>query len=437
MNTFTNETGNIGKTLLKARQDIPALVFVMPFVKTPVNIARYTFERSPFAPLVGQWRADIAAGGARADLAIARMSIGTMIMAHAFGLADSGRISGKGPRDPGERESMQRQGWQEYSIQLGGKWYSYNRLDPYGALMGFSADVAEAVRHGEFNEDDVDDWGEITAMGVSAVSQVAISKTYLKGMSDTFHAVTGNQREIEGYLNNFASSFIPYTSLAGTIERASDPILRETNSPWEAVQAKLKGLSDQLPPKMDLWGRPRTSASGVGMDYDVSPEAQKRITQTYDALSPMKATRIDPEPIDTEIMRLAPLAGKDNVEGSAPQRIAKNTTFDGVQVSFKKWRDVYVEYVKLAGNDLKDPAFGLGCKDYLNAMVTGKHPQSVMYEKYMSDETKIKFINSTVNRYRKMAQHQILEDPKYIEFADNVRAIQETKRAALMPPRVQ
>ena len=55
------------------------LTFVLPFVRTPVNIARYAFERTPFAPLVGQWRADIAAGGARADLALARMSTGTAI----------------------------------------------------------------------------------------------------------------------------------------------------------------------------------------------------------------------------------------------------------------------------------------------------------------------------------------------------------------------
>jgi hypothetical protein len=303
--------------------------------------------------------------------------------------------------------------------------------------MGFSADVAEAVRHGEFDEDDVDEWGEITAMGTNAVAQVAISKTYLRGISETFKAITGTRHEVESYLSNFTSSFLPYTSLAGTIERASDPVLREATSPWEAIQAKLKGMSDQLPPKMDLWGRERSGASGVGMDYDVSPEAQERITATYDAFTPFKTARIVPEAIDTEIMRLAPLAQMSNIDGSAPQRIQKNTTFQGVQVSFKKYRDAYVDYVKLSGNELKDPAFGLGCKDYLNSVVTGNSPLSTVYRDVMPDPTKIKFINTTIARYRKLAQQVIMEDPKHAEFADEVRQIQEARRAALMPQGVQ
>jgi hypothetical protein len=33
--------------------------------------------------------------------------------------------------------------WQPYSIQIGGRWYSYNRLDPLGMMMGMAADDSE------------------------------------------------------------------------------------------------------------------------------------------------------------------------------------------------------------------------------------------------------------------------------------------------------
>jgi hypothetical protein len=433
LNTFTNDVGAFGSALLNLRAKAPAISFIVPFLKTPVNIARFTFERSPLAPLVGQWRADIAAGGARADLALARMSLGTMVMFHALNLADSGQISGKGPRGQGHLEAMKRQGWQEYSFQANGKWYSFSRADPYGSLMGFAADISEAIKHGEFDEDDVDEWNEVVAMGTAAVSQVAVSKTYLRGVSEFFNMVTGDKKDVENYIENFASSFVPYTSLAGAIERTQDPTVRDYQDPWEAIQNKLLGLSKNLPPKRDLWGRELSSSSDFGSTFDYTPEGQERVTKAYDFLSPIKAKNIKPEPVDTEIMRLAPYASLENIEGAPPTRIMKKTVFDGVAVNLKKHRDVFDEYVKLSGNELKDPGSGLGCMDFLNEVTSGKGPYGTMYKDVMSDATKIKFINSTVNRYRKMAQKQILSDPKFAQFADEVAQIKQMKQAALLP----
>jgi hypothetical protein len=114
--TFTNEVGSFGKAIMNLRNiDSPMnpAIFVLPFVRTPVNIARYAFERTPFAPLVSQWRADIAAGGARADLALAKMSTGTAIMMAAMNLADNDKVTGagfRGGKDTAVTEAEQRQG---------------------------------------------------------------------------------------------------------------------------------------------------------------------------------------------------------------------------------------------------------------------------------------------------------------------------------------
>lgn len=419
--TFTNAPGAIGQAFLGLREKVPAISFVLPFVRTPVNIARYTFERTPFAPLVSQWRDDIAAGGARADLALARMSTGTGIMLMGLDWADSGLISGAGPKDRGERDAMMRQGWQPYAVKVGNRWFSYNRTDPFGAMLGFAADAAEAIRQGEINEDDIDEWQEVMAMGITAVSQVAINKTYLRGVSDFVEVMSDPKRYGERYVNNLIASFLPMTSLMGAFERAADPVLRESGSPWQAIQAKLTGLSFTLPARRNLWGEEIRGESGLG--------------KAYDFFSPVQSREVKPTAIDTEIMRLAPVAGRDNVDGAAPARIGKRTSFDGVRINFKDWPQVYDAYVRLAGNELKHPAWRMGAKDYLNSVVAGGHTMSRVYD-IRSDEMKLVFIKQAISDFRELAQNAIMDDRQFPEFADfraHVRRLQQDQQRARLP----
>lgn len=406
--TFTSQPGVIGEGVLRLREKIPAISFVLPFVKTPVNIARYAFERSPLAPLVGQWRADVAAGGARADLALAKMATGSSIMLMAMDWADSGAISGRGPKEAGEREAMTRQGWQPYSVKVGDKWFSYNRTDPFGMTMGFAADIASAVRNGELDEDDVDEWTEVTAAAIATISQVTINKTYLSGLSEFAEMMSDPTRYSGSYISNFVASFVPATSLMGAIERAGDPTVRETNTPWDVVQSKILGLSENLTPRRNLWGDEIKTESGMGKGYDF--------------ISPVAARTINPEPIDAEIMRI----------GEGPQRIAKKAFFDGVQVNFKEHPKAYDEYVRLAGNDLQHPAWGMGAKDFLNAVVSGNHSMSTVYN-MRSDEMKAEFISQTISQYRKLAAQAVMADPQFSDFAQYVQLLKEDSMQQRMP----
>lgn len=421
--TFNSQPGVIGQAMMRLRTQMPAASFVLPFVRTPVNIARYAFERSPLAPLVSQWRADIAAGGARADLALSRMATGSVIMAMAADWADSGIISGQGPgpTDKGQREAMTRQGWQPYSIKVGDRWYSYNRTDPLGMTMGFAADIAEAVRHGELQEDDVDEVGEVMGMAIAAVSQVTINKTYLRGVSELANMLTDGRRYGPDYVENLVSSFLPFTALAGAVERGVDPTVRERNSVADAVYGKIAGLSSSLPPKRNLWGEEIRSESGLG--------------KVYDFLSPVQSREVKPTPIDTEIMRLADARAND-WDAAPPQRIGKKTFFDGVHVNLKEWPDVYDEYVRLAGNGLNHPAWGMGLKDYLNAVVSGNHPMSAVY-RIQPDEMKLTFISKAVRDYRQAAQQQILNDPRFAEFSRTVQQMKMDRMQRRLPEGVE
>ncbi len=54
-------------------------------------------ERSPAAALLGDVRADIRAGGQRADMALAKMGLGSFAMSLAFDASMNGQITGAGP----------------------------------------------------------------------------------------------------------------------------------------------------------------------------------------------------------------------------------------------------------------------------------------------------------------------------------------------------
>src|SRR3546814_12075353 len=56
--------------LSRYSQNHPLIKAVLPFIRTPTNLIKFTAERSPLAPMVKEWRKDFMAGGARRDLAI-------------------------------------------------------------------------------------------------------------------------------------------------------------------------------------------------------------------------------------------------------------------------------------------------------------------------------------------------------------------------------
>jgi hypothetical protein len=94
--------------------------------------------------------------------------------------------------------------------------------------------------------------------------------------------------------------------------------------------------------------------------------------------------------------------------------------------------DVFDRYVELSGNELKHPAWGMGAKDFLNAVVSGQHSMSQVY-KMMSDDSRREFIKSTVSDYRKLAQRQIMDDPKFAKFASEVQQLKQINMNMKMP----
>ncbi|WP_206435337.1 hypothetical protein, partial [Sphingomonas koreensis] len=140
--TFQRPLTGIPQSVSTATQKHPLLKFIVPFVRTPTNLMKFAVERSPMAPLLKEWRADVAAGGARRDLALAKATVGTGFGLWMADLATKGIITGSAPSDDNKNRIMRADGWQPYSVKVGDTYYSYARADPFSSTIGIAADLA-------------------------------------------------------------------------------------------------------------------------------------------------------------------------------------------------------------------------------------------------------------------------------------------------------
>src|SRR3546814_19710426 len=92
--TFQRPLGPIASKLSAMTTAAPSLKLILQFVRTPTNLIKFAGERSPFAPMMESWRKDFAAGGARRDLAFAKVMVGSGIGAAIAELAAPGVITG-------------------------------------------------------------------------------------------------------------------------------------------------------------------------------------------------------------------------------------------------------------------------------------------------------------------------------------------------------
>ena len=262
--TFQQKLGPLASKISGlTNESLVAKVF-MPFVRTPTNLLKFATERSPAAPLLREWRADFKAGGAKRDLAVAKMLLGTGFAATIYQMALDGKISGSAPSDPKKKRLLYADGWQPYSVKVGDNWYSYKRFDPFSTTIGFAADMA-LLPEG-MTERQKDD--KATLLVASMLGNLS-SKTWLSGMSDLISALDEPDRYADNLIQRMAGSFTT-PSLVAQVARNSDPVYREADSVGEYIQSRIPGLSDNLLPRRNIWGEPIERGENLGPDL-VSP----------------------------------------------------------------------------------------------------------------------------------------------------------------------
>lgn len=281
--TFQRPLGDgLAGGLSRITQNQPMFKAVLPFIRTPTNLIKFTAERSPLAPMVKEWRRDFAAGGARRDLAIAKVMVGSGMGATIAELASKGIVTGSPPSDDNQRRLMMANGWQPYSIKIGDQYYSYRRLDPFAMTFGTAADLATM---GNGMTDKQREKG--AALWTASVVANLASRTWLSGVTDALEALQDPERYSGNFIKRLIGSATVPTGSA-QIARTIDPTMRETPDIPTYMSSRMPGHSDELFPKRDVWGQPIVAEGGVGPDI----------------LSPIWTTTDRKDPITEEALRV-------------------------------------------------------------------------------------------------------------------------------------
>jgi hypothetical protein len=431
--TFQNELGPNGRKIQAltntpiSRFKIPAFKFIVPFVRTPINIfTAGAVDRNPvFAPLTNKWKQAMEAGGAEADMAFAKIGSGTAIGAFIAYQASQGNITGSGPSEPRQRKAWARAGYRPYSIrtQIGEEadgspkyeWKQYSRVEPISFVVGAVADVIDFYKY--YDQDDPTREGEltnITAMVVAAVAENTTNKTFMTGLSDFFNVMEDPKRYSERWIQRFASTVVP--NAMRDLSVANDPYVREIDSIVQAIKAKVPGLSKDMPPKRNVWGEPRYHDDGWFLG-------------ARSTFLPVRISEESREPIDHEIVRLAVDGVKDPATGNVQvfrDALVEPPSRDIKGVPLDEWQ--YDHLVTLAGQtielDIWQDGNPANQKTILNNMVKSD------FYKERSDENKSMMIAQIHRSFNQAAIHEL----RRLDEGLNAKLLkqEENKEAALI-----
>lgn len=401
--------------------EIPLGRIISPFTKTMSNVMRFAYRSSPL-PLVApsaNFRAAMAAGGVRRELALAQVGLGTGISVAVLPFILGGQITGGGPKAADARRAWLQAGNQPYSIRVGNTWVQYNRTDPFATQIGMMADTFEIMSFASEQDN-----GSLAASLVLSVGHALTSKTYMQGWANLLDAMEDPERRGKKYVENTLASWAT-PSADAAFQRLTDEYVRAHDDLMSAVKARTPGLAQNLPPLRDLWGNPIKRPDGLFGTGGVGR-----------MLAITGAPADNAEPIDKwiwEHRNAFPGAESGRIGLSAPPR---TLTVSGgphnplrIALSLQQLDRLRV----LAGNEAKNPATGLGAKDTLNALVSGSYPDAQVQNLFdaATPERQALMILTMWGGFREAARQQLLAEDATLR--DTIGQAQEANRELIAP----
>ncbi len=388
--TFNKELDGIALSAQKVLQNHPILRVVVPFWRTPVNIMKFSLERTPLLnALSGQLRGDIVAGGVRRDMALGKIAFGASVSAVVYGMARAGYITGSGPSDKNTLHTMEQAGWQKDSIYPHGTGkgagYSFGRVDPLSQYIGSIADLA-AVSD-QLDQPRIDQYAMALTLGYM---NHMTTKSYLTGLTNVLEAIKQPDQKGVDYIKKWSSSLVP--TLVRNVAKEIDPVRRETHGILDQLISNTPYASKTLLPSRDLRGDPIISEGAVGPDL-FSFIWQKKFKEDP-VWKELYDNKIAISPVSKFMGGIRPPRGS----------MTQETVTHGVELTPKEYDWVS----RMAGNELK--VNGKGMWDTLTDLV--KTPD---YKNATEgpDGMKANLIHNVVNSYRELTFAKLREqDPE-------------------------
>lgn len=260
--------------------------FFAPFVRIATNSVYWNMERFPLiAPFLKNYREDVRMGGARADMARAKLTTGMMSALWFAGLAWHGFLRGGGGEEREERALRETTGEKAYTFVVPGTSIQipFKPVEPFGQFIATMTDWTEAVKQAGDDPTELSDLSHILLAGVVAFSKNIFNQSWTQGLSELTELFFDrtNPEERENKFRRFVTRLgrMPVPSVVRQIESMFDPEIAEVQNALDALKAGIPGVKKE--PELDFWAEPRkVSTSGLGLEAfnPFTPSIDKSLT---------------------------------------------------------------------------------------------------------------------------------------------------------------
>lgn len=298
---------------------------VMPFKKTPINIAKRGVEFSPIGILQGAYQLTAGVKSGRYTVAqgidrIASGITGTGLMALGAMLARLGVLRGAGEDDQKYETFLRAGGAQGYSLTLGDWSVNISGLAPATIPLFMGVSLYETIEREEAFD------MSVLVDALAGATDPLMEMSFMSSLNSALESY--NQNGLGGALGavawNAASSYLSQyvPTFTGKVGQFADPVERTTkadatsplggslDSFLRSVLKKVPGAEATLEPAVDVWGRTqrRTAFGEWALDF----------FNTF--LSPGTVRVQNRTAVDEELIRLVEATGETGFLPTAGQK---------------------------------------------------------------------------------------------------------------------
>lgn len=280
---------------------------ILPFKKTPMNVAAEGIQYSPIGLLDSLTRGSINLRKGKINVheyidGISKGLTGTGIALLGYALTEAGILKASGGDDQDKNNFESAQGKQNYSLKVGKKTYSLDWLAPTGIPLFMGSELYQLASQKVKEKGEKNNTPEVAKSATKILNSMATAMnplsemSMISGLTSTLQSYASGNKGLENLgLNatkSYVGQFVP-TVLGqvaktfddkerSTTSTESDPLPKALDTLGNQIKSKIPGLRQTLPTKTDIWGKDVENEGNIiekGLNAGVFPWSSKKVNE--------------------------------------------------------------------------------------------------------------------------------------------------------------
>nr|DAX62742.1 MAG TPA: hypothetical protein [Bacteriophage sp.] len=280
---------------------------ILPFKKTPMNVAAEGIQYSPVGLLDSLTRGSINLRKGKINVheyidGISKGLTGTGIALLGYALTEAGILKASGGDDQDKNNFESAQGKQNYSLKVGEKTYSLDWLAPTGIPLFMGSELYQLASQKVKEKGEKNNTPEVAKSATKILNSMATAMnplsemSMISGLTSTLQSYASGNKGLENLgLNatkSYVGQFVP-TVLGqvaktfddkerSTTSTESDPLPKALDTLGNQIKSKIPGLRQTLPTKTDIWGKDVENEGNIiekGLNAGVFPWSSKKVNE--------------------------------------------------------------------------------------------------------------------------------------------------------------